>query len=113
MPEQSYTVYTIKNTTQEENTMTKTEERMLNKIKELKALEREIAELQEQADDIKAEIKLKLESNNLTEMQIDIFTIRYTPYSSQRFDTKTFKKDYSDLYEQYTKETQSRRFSIS
>lgn len=59
MPEQSYTVYTIKNTTQEENTMTKTEERMLNKIKELKALEREIAELQEQADDIKKVITLQ------------------------------------------------------
>lgn len=93
--------------------MTKTEERMLKKIKELKALEREIAELQEQADDIKAEMKLKLESNNLTEMQVDVFTIRFTPFTSQRFDTKQFKKDYSELYEQYTKETQSKRFSIS
>jgi len=93
--------------------MTKTEEGMLKKIKELKTLEREIAELQEQADDIKAEMKLKLESNNLTEMQVDVFTIRFTPFTSQRFDTKQFKKDYSELYEQYTKETQSKRFSIS
>ena len=92
--------------------MTKTEERMLDKIEELKALEKEIAELQEQADDIKAEIKLKLESNNLTEMQVDIFTVRYTPFTSQRFDSKAFKKDYSELYEPYTKETQSKRFSI-
>ncbi len=93
--------------------MTKTEERMLKKIKELKQLEREITELQEQVDDIKSEIKLKLESNNLTEMQVDVFTIRYTPYTTQRFDSKEFKKDYSELYEQYIKETQSKRFSIA
>lgn len=55
--------------------MNKTEERMLKKIKELKELEKQIAELQEEVDDIKAEIKLKLESNNLSEMQVDIFTI--------------------------------------
>lgn len=46
-------------------------------------------------------------------MQVDIFTIRYTVYTSQRFDSKTFKKDYEDLYNQYTKETKSKRFSIS
>lgn len=93
--------------------MNKTEERMLKKVKELKELEKQIAELQEEVDDIKAEIKLKLESNNLSEMQVDIFTIRYTAYTSQRFDSKTFKKDHEDLYNQYTKETKSKRFSIS
>ncbi len=63
-------MYITKNTTQEEIKITKTDKRMLRKIKELKQLEREIAELQEQVDDIKSEIKLKLESNNLKKCRL-------------------------------------------
>ena len=92
--------------------MTKSEERMLRKIEELRKLEQQVTELQDEISEIKSEIKLKLEKENITEMQMGIFTVRYTPYISQRFDSKTFKKDYSNLYNEYLKETSSKRFSI-
>lgn len=92
--------------------MTKSEERMLRKIEELRELEQQVTELQDEISEIKSEIKLKLEKENITEMQTGIFTVRYTPYISQRFDSKTFKKDYSNLYNEYLKETSGKRFSI-
>ena len=41
------------------------------------------------------------------------YIIRWTSVLSNRFDTTGFKKVYGDLYKAFTKQTNSRRFSIS
>lgn len=39
--------------------------------------------------------------------------VRWTAILSNRFDTTGFKKMYGDLYKAFTKQTASRRFTIS
>ena len=41
------------------------------------------------------------------------YIIRWTSVLSNRFDTTGFKKAYGELYKAFTKQTASRRFSIS
>jgi predicted phage-related endonuclease len=41
------------------------------------------------------------------------YIVRFTSVLSNRFDTTGFKKMYSDLYKEYTKQIASRRFTIS
>jgi len=41
------------------------------------------------------------------------YKIRWKKVVSNRFDTTSFKKTHADLYEQYTKTTETRRFTIA
>lgn len=40
------------------------------------------------------------------------FKIRWTEVKSSRFDSKAFKATHSELYQQYSRETITRRFSV-
>jgi hypothetical protein len=42
----------------------------------------------------------------------DDVVARWTPQTSRRFDTKAFERDHPDLYAQYVKASESRRFSL-
>lgn len=79
-------------------------------LKELKALADQIAdEIAAIEDAIKAEMTVR----NVEEMTLDVFKIRWTRMTSSRFDSAAFKKTHADLYAQYTKQTEIRRFSIA
>ena len=41
------------------------------------------------------------------------YIVRWTSVLSNRFDTTSFKKVYGDLYKAFTKQSASRRFTIS
>jgi predicted phage-related endonuclease len=47
------------------------------------------------------------------ELTAGAYIIRWTSILSNRFDSTSFKKVYGDLYKAFTKQTASRRFSIS
>jgi predicted phage-related endonuclease len=47
------------------------------------------------------------------ELDLGNYIIRYTSVLTNRFDTTSFKKTYGDLYKAFTKQSASRRFSIS
>ena len=47
------------------------------------------------------------------EMTVDIFKVRYKTVISNRFDTKAFKATHSELYSQYTKQTECKRFTVA
>ena len=79
-------------------------------MKELEAL---IAEAQAEAEAIKDEIKAQMNEQNTEEMSVDVYKIRYTTVSSERFDTTAFKKALPDLAKQFTKTSTTRRFSIA
>lgn len=68
-------------------------------------------------------LKAKLEGHEkrikdeLTERDINTYvhknmTVRYKEIESKRFDSKTFKTDYPDLAQQYTKTSTTKRFTI-
>lgn len=84
-----------------------------NRIKKLKELEEQHKALEQEINSLKEEIKKDLETKGTEELQVGIFIIRFTSVLSSRFDTKRFKEQYKDLYHQFTKQTASKRFTIS
>lgn len=66
-----------------------------------------------------AKEKKQLASNNLKEIMGDYnkascqgYTVSWTPVSTERFDSKSFKAAEPELYTKYTKVSTSRRFSV-
>lgn len=90
-------------------------ERMIeNRIKKLSALEEQIAQLQEQADAIKGELKADLEEKGLDELKTKNFLIRWKEIVSSRLDGKALKAALPEIYSQYCRQTSSsRRFTIA
>lgn len=89
-------------------------ERMIeNRIKKLSALEEQIAQLQEQADAIKGELKADLEEKGLDELKTRNFLIRWKEIISNHLDGKALKAALPEIYSQYCKPTSSRRFTVA
>ena len=83
------------------------------KIEALRDLEELIEEAKAEAETLREEIKAEMLNRNTEEMSVGQYIIRWTSVLSNRFDTTGFKKMYSDLYKEYTKQIASRRFTIS
>ncbi|MBQ9086957.1 MAG: hypothetical protein IJY47_07195 [Clostridia bacterium] len=86
---------------------------LISKIRELKELKSYAEEIAEEITALEDIIKAEMIERNTEEMTVDVFKIRWTRMTSNRFDTTAFKKTHADLYAQYTKQTESRRFSIT
>lgn len=86
---------------------------LTQQVRELKELKQLAEELQEQITAIEDKIKAEMTEQNVTELQVDVFKIRWTPVTSNRFDSTAFKKIYADLYTQFCKVVTSKRFSIA
>ncbi|MFG6332449.1 MAG: hypothetical protein K1W28_11595 [Lachnospiraceae bacterium] len=86
---------------------------MENRVKKLKALESQIAELQEQADAIKSELKADLEEKGVDELKTKNFIIRWKEIISSRLDGKALKAALPDVYSQYCRTSASRRFTVA
>lgn len=86
---------------------------MTRKLHDLKNLEALIAEAEAEAEAIKDSIKLEMTAQGIEEMTVDIYKVRYKTVISSRFDSKAFKTTHADLYNQYTKQTESRRFTVA
>lgn len=86
---------------------------LLAKVRSLKELETLISEAQAELDSIKDELKAEMTNRNTEELDVDVFKIRYKTVKSNRFDTTAFKSTHKDLYDQYVKQTESRRFTVA
>ena len=80
-----------------------------NRLKKLQALEEQKKELETMIKALQDE--LKKEMGDLEEIETGHFLLRYTKVVSSRFDSTAFRKAHSDLYKDFCKETESRRFS--
>lgn len=83
------------------------------KAKEIKELLRMKEELETEIASLQDELKAELTERSTDELIAGEYKIRYKEVSSNRFDTTSFKVTHKELYEQYTKTTISRRFSIA
>lgn len=72
-----------------------------------------IAEAQAEAKSIKDALKAEMINRNTEEMMVDVFKIRYKTVKSNRFDTTAFKSTHKELYDQYIKQTETRRFTVA
>ena len=91
--------------------MSKTE--MTSKVRELKELKAMADELAAEITTIEDSIKADMTAQGVEEMMVDVYTVRYKTVKSSRFDTTAFKKAMPDLAAQFTKETESRRFTVA
>ncbi len=93
-----------------ENKMSTAE--MVTKIKELKELKAMQEELAAEMTAIEDDLKAEMTANGKEELAVDVYKIRYTTIKSSRFDSAGFRKIMPELYEQFTKQTESHRFSV-
>ena len=83
------------------------------KIEALKAIEDLIEEAKAEAETLRDDLKQEMLMRGCEEMTAGQYIVRWTSVLSNRFDTPGFKKIYGDLYKAFTKQSVSRRFTIS
>ena len=86
---------------------------LVARIEALNAWENLIEEAKAEAEALRDSIKQEMMEREVEELTAGQYIIRWTSVLSNRFDTTGFKKVYGDLYKAFTKQTNSRRFSIS
>ena len=86
---------------------------IISAIKELEELEDLIHEAEQEAENIRDSIKATMTEQGTDELIAGTKIVRWTTVLTTRFDSTAFKKRHEDLYKEYTKQTTSRRFSIS
>ena len=84
-----------------------------SKVAQIKELSQLIEEATAEAEALKDEIKAHMTAVETEELTAGVFKVRYTTVKSSRFDTAAFRKTHADLYEQYSRTTETRRFSIA
>lgn len=85
-------------------------EKKIIELKELKALAKEVeCEIAELEHELKNEMTLR----KLDELGIGVHTIRYKEVKTSRFDSKAFKTDFADIYQEYCKPVVSMRFTLA
>ena len=70
-------------------------------------------EAKAEAEAIRDEIKVEMIDRGTEELMAGRYIVRWTSVLSNRFDSAAFRKQYADLYKQYTKAVSSKRFSIA
>ena len=86
---------------------------LVAKIEALNEWEAVIEEAKAEAEAIRDSIKAEMMERDTEELNAGKYIIRWTSVLSNRFDTTAFKKVYGDLYKAFTKQRESRRFTIS
>lgn len=81
-------------------------------IEKLKGWESIQAEAAAEVEALKDQIKAEMNSRGVEELEAGQYIARFTIVLSNRFDTTCFKREHSEMYKQYTKQTTTRRFSI-
>jgi len=76
-------------------------------------LEALIREAEEEAEEIRGELKEYMTAHGTAELRAGKYRARYTEVTSNRFDSAAFKKAHGDLYAQFTRRTVSRRFTVA
>ena len=86
---------------------------LIAKVELLNEYEAMIEELKNEAEAVRDSNKAEMMERETEELIAGSYIIRWTSVLSNRFDSTAFKKVYGDLYKAFTKQSASRRFSIS
>ena len=80
-------------------------------IKEIKEYQAMQDELKKPINELKEEAIEWLDENELDEILTDEGKITYREVISKRFNSTAFKKDFADIYDEYTTKTSNMRFT--
>ena len=87
---------------------------LIKKVEEIRELEDLLEEVKANIESLKDVLKAEMLKQGTEEMDLDgRYIVRWTSQLASRFDTKRFKEEYKDLYQSFTKEVASKRFSIA
>ncbi len=86
---------------------------IVSKIEALKEWEALAAEAASEVEALKDCIKKEMDNRGVEEMEAGQYIARFTTVVSNRLDTTALKRENAALYQRYTKQTTSRRFSIA
>ena len=86
---------------------------LITKIEALNEWEALLDEAHAEAEALRDSIKAEMLNRNTEELTAGQYIIRWTSVLTNRFDSTAFKREHSDLYKAFTKQTASRRFTIS
>lgn len=82
------------------------------KVGELVELRRQADELNKRVEDMENDFKACMERNGLQEVDAGEYRVRYVAVVNKRFDSKAFREAFRPMYSEYTKPTESRRFTV-
>lgn len=80
-------------------------------IREIKEYQVMQDELKKQINELKEEAIEWLDENEVDEILTDEGKITYREVISKRFNSTAFKKDFADIYDEYTTQTSNMRFT--
>lgn len=83
-----------------------------NEIRDIRALEAKIKELDEMKKEKEALVKSVMDETGLEVMKVGAFTVRFTNIVRNNFNTSAFKKKYLELYNAFIKQSNYRKFEI-
>ena len=83
------------------------------KIETLQEWEALMEEAKAEVETLRDSIKQEMLESDTEELSAGQYIIRWTSVLTQRFDTTSFKKAHSELYKEFLRQSESRRFSIS
>ena len=86
---------------------------LVAKIEALQEWEALVEEAKAEAEAIRDSIKAEMLAQDTEELAAGQYIIRWTSVLTNRFDSTAFKREHGDLYKAFTKQTASRRFTIS
>lgn len=90
-----------------------TDKMLDNRVKKIQTLEAQIKELEKEADAIRAEIKADMEAKGEDEHNTGNFILRWKEIITSRLDSKALKAALPDVFDAFSKESVSRRFTIA
>jgi len=90
-----------------------TKQELEKKVNELRSLEQMEKELQIEIEALKDEIKEEMTAQGIDKISTDLFNVSWKPFFMSRFDSKAFRQTHAELYEQYCRSIETRRFVIA
>lgn len=88
-------------------------DRMVELVRSIKEHEQVKKQLEAEIKEAQDEIKAVMTEHKLEEMLADVFTVRYKPVTSSRFDSAAFKVGNPDMYKMYQVESTAMKFTIT
>ena len=82
-------------------------------VRRLRELEAEAAQLADQIDTLKEQIKAEMAVRDVNELQAGVFRVRWTAVQSTRFDSAAFREAMPELYDRFTRKIETRRFTVA
>lgn len=85
---------------------------LLMRLNQIKQLEVQQKALEKQIEALKGSVKDYMTERKTDEIWVGNCSVSWKPYTVHRFDSSSFKTEHGDLYKQYSKAVEAKRFVV-